>query len=78
MLTCWVIPSPAGPLLNLTARILSKAAPGQILTDESTWQLIKTGQENDNHSLVGVNLGEFGLKGVATSMCLYQVSDEVN
>jgi class 3 adenylate cyclase len=65
-----------GPLLNHTARILSKAAGGQVLVDSPTWEHIQRKLEKD-HALMAVGLGEFELKGVERPVCLYQVSNEV-
>mmetsp|Transcript_12468 Transcript_12468/g.31404 ORF Transcript_12468/g.31404 Transcript_12468/m.31404 type:complete len:686 (-) Transcript_12468:107-2164(-) len=64
-----------GPLLNQAARILSKARGGQVLVDSVTWDMM-TAHDSYTSSLVGVNLGNFGLKGVEKQVCLYQVSDE--
>jgi len=59
-----------GPLLNHTARILSKAAPGQMVLDQRTWQQVR-----GHLPLEAVNLGEFELKGVELPVTLFQVSE---
>lgn len=66
----------AGPLLNHTARILSKAAPGQVLADQLTWERV-TPEERSTRALVAANLGSFPLKGLEQPVCLYQLSKEV-
>jgi class 3 adenylate cyclase len=73
------IPAPlaAGPLLNHAARILSKAAGGQVLVDSPTWEAIQMEFGGSTGTLMAVHLGEFTLKGVEDTVCLYQVSDEV-
>mmetsp|Transcript_5163 Transcript_5163/g.9384 ORF Transcript_5163/g.9384 Transcript_5163/m.9384 type:complete len:728 (-) Transcript_5163:204-2387(-) len=65
-----------GPLLNHAARILSKAAGGQVLVDSPTWEAIQVEFGGSTGTLMAVHLGEFTLKGVEDTVCLYQVSDE--
>lgn len=64
-----------GPLLNHTARVLSKAAPGQVLVDQNTWA--QALDQAGDSLLGGVSLGEFQLKGLDEPVTLYQISREV-
>jgi hypothetical protein len=63
----------SGPLLNLAARIKSRAAGGQVLVNADAWEEVK----DRGDSVSGLDLGEMDLKGMGGGMHLFQVTKEV-
>lgn len=69
----------AGPLLNQAARILSKAAGGQVLVDGDTWAAIQVelAARDPSCPFTGAVLGEFKFKGIRLPVSLFQVAEKV-
>eukprot|EP00873_Tetraselmis_striata_P029058 jgi/Tetstr1/449322/TSEL_003837.t1 len=67
-----------GPLLNQAARILSKAAGGQVLVDGDTWAAIQVelAARDPSCPFTGAVLGEFKFKGIRLPVSLFQVAEK--